>query len=177
MWSIRSHSSRDMNSGPCVPVSLCYTAAWWMKSAQKRERYSGDIYGHLHYLEASYGLEDKDDFRKQFPSLNDQNWWISWPTCASKGDGIWLSVVHPLHAVLYNFSVSEQLFCTKSFEPTLKKPLHVLSFKFSFPFPCVPKDTNGCSVTECLYFLLSTMGLCITVSNFSPDCAISLGAV
>lgn len=35
-----------------------------MKSAQKRERYSGDIYGHLHYLEASYGLEDKDDFRK-----------------------------------------------------------------------------------------------------------------
>lgn len=63
MWSIRSHASWDMNSGPWVPVSLCYTAAWWMKSAQKRERYSGDIYGHLHYLEASYGLEDKDDLQ------------------------------------------------------------------------------------------------------------------
>lgn len=35
-----------------------------MKSAQKKERYSEEVYGHLSYLIAFYGLEDKDAFRK-----------------------------------------------------------------------------------------------------------------
>lgn len=88
-----------------------------------------------------------------------------------------LLVGHPLHTVLYSFHCIWTAVLHKVLWTPLKETLHALSFKSSFPFSCVPKDTNGCSVTEGLYFLLSTMGLCITVSNFSPDCAISLGDV
>lgn len=168
MWSIRWHSSLDMNFEPWVSLSLCYATIWWKKSAQKGEKIlrSPVVWKIKMLLGNNFHLwMTRTD---EFPSL---------PVHPKEMAFDCQLVVRPLHTSMYSFYCSWTAVLHKVLWTTLRKTLHVLSFKFSFPFPCVPKDTNGCSVTEGLYFLLSTMGLCITVSNFSPDCAISLGDV
>jgi len=83
-------------------------------------------------------------------------------------------VVHPLHTLLYSF-------CYIYFS---QSPLNPLSGRH-----CVCLASSSLSPSLCSqghkemlchwrpYFLLTTTGLCITVSNFAPDCAISLGDV